>query len=857
MGVIHGIAPLPPRSERYELLTSDVVETADVCVIGSGAGGAVITRELAAGGKSVVLLERGGYYEGRDMNQRDTDMLPLLWKNAGLNFDDNLSIAIAQGECLGGSTIINDAVCFDTPDRVRSEWKALGMNFTDEEWSEHTAHVNQTLHVSPVTEAELNRNNRMLREGARKIGLREHAANSRNCVNCRQCGFCHCGCHYDTKQNVLVTFLHEALGDPRSEVRIYCNCEAETLRVANGRVVGVEGEFRGVDGKERFRIRVNARTVVVAAGAIASSFLLLKNRIASKTAGRGVCLHPAVLVVGQFPYEVKPNQGIPMAYTVHDFGVIRTQELTRQEYGIKEGEFLIEGISLPMLQFAMGMPGSPDQHHAFLQKFNNLAIAGIFARDGNLGRVSISPTKRLSFNYALGPTEIQTLASACAITGKMWFALGAERVASRHPAVPFLDRPADIEKLTQAILTDPKRMKLASAHPQSGNRIGTDPSSSTVDPDCRVHGLSNLFVCDASVFPTAVGVNPQVSVMVVASMAAARMLRDWDQRYAGIAVSQSTGLTGSIAHPMYFRIPALAQAFTEAKNAKGLESLLGSADEKPTADNWSFDPDAMEITNDSKWRSFFARDDLNPAKPPLYQRGFWRRFEGTGATLKGTTRPMGTDLRIPLKVSEREVVPYGKCLVVEHLDPKYARQTELLKFVDDRHILGRIFEGPPGPTGNIADFALTRTYPFELMTPEDHDVLFQGAARPDGEQILGVWEGQLVAEGGWSAPLFQFRFYRENGVLKNEYRFGTKVAGTGVVNVAPAQLEMREESDGFRNELRMVNAEWMVGNHFGSPDRLAAWLPPNSSWVPVGASADPVRLPFVLRRIADPEAYMD
>jgi len=118
MGIIYGIDKLPKRNEAYQLIQNDILESVDVCIIGSGAAGAVLAKELIETGKSVILLERGRYYEGKDMNQREPDMMPLLWKNAGFNFDDKLRIAIAQGCCLGGSTIINDAVCFDPPPRL-------------------------------------------------------------------------------------------------------------------------------------------------------------------------------------------------------------------------------------------------------------------------------------------------------------------------------------------------------------------------------------------------------------------------------------------------------------------------------------------------------------------------------------------------------------------------------------------------------------------------------------------------------------------------------------------------------------------------------------------------------------------
>ena len=105
MGIIYGIENYPTRNEKYELIRNDIIENdVDVCIIGSGAAGAVLFKELVESGKRVILLERGGYHEGKDMNQREFDMLPLLWKNAGFNFNDSLRLAIAQGCCVGGSS---------------------------------------------------------------------------------------------------------------------------------------------------------------------------------------------------------------------------------------------------------------------------------------------------------------------------------------------------------------------------------------------------------------------------------------------------------------------------------------------------------------------------------------------------------------------------------------------------------------------------------------------------------------------------------------------------------------------------------------------------------------------------------
>ena len=120
--------------------------------------------KLAESGKSVVLLEKGGYYDGESMNQREADMIPLLWKNAGANFTSNLRIAVAQGCCLGGSTVINDAVCFRIPDIVIDQWNQMGVSITKEEWDKANDEVSKRIHVTEVTEEELNTNAKKLKE---------------------------------------------------------------------------------------------------------------------------------------------------------------------------------------------------------------------------------------------------------------------------------------------------------------------------------------------------------------------------------------------------------------------------------------------------------------------------------------------------------------------------------------------------------------------------------------------------------------------------------------------------------------------------------------------------------------------
>jgi hypothetical protein len=217
-----------------------------------------------------------------------------------------------------------------------------------------------------------------------------HYKNHRNCGpsitdsalgSCVKCGFCHLGCHYDTKQSTLVTYIHDALSDPSVDYSAYCNCRADRITYENNNATGVDGTFVDASGNEKFRIRINAKVVIVSAGAIASSNLLQKSRIGGKNVGRGLALHPAPFVMGVFDELIHGNRGVPMSYTCHEFGVTN---------GVEKGGFLIESIFLPVFQMALAIPSIGLDHRKMMENYAYSTMAGIMTRDEPTGTVLMS-----------------------------------------------------------------------------------------------------------------------------------------------------------------------------------------------------------------------------------------------------------------------------------------------------------------------------------------------------------------------------------------------------------------------------------------------------------------------------------
>lgn len=855
MGIIYGLDALSARNEKYETIKNDIVENTDVCIIGSGAAGAVLAKELVESGKKVVLLEKGGYYEGKDMNQRDADMLPLLWKNSGFQFDDNLKIAIAQGSCLGGSTVINDAVCFDTPQRVRDEWKKMGVNFSNEEWSYHTKRVNKTLNVSEVSDFELNRNSLMLKNGAEKLHFQDHRKNHRNCISCMQCGFCHLGCHYETKQNVLVTYLHQALSAPDSNLHVYCNCDTNKITYKDGIANGVEGDFVNAGGEKLYRIRVNAKVVILSAGAIASSKLLLSNNIAQETAGRGLCLHPAPFIMGDFDYEIKGNQGIPMAYTIHDFGVTRTSDKTRNDWGFDGGEFLIESIFLPILQFSIAIPAGLGEHQRLLQRFNNYAMAGILIRDDNNGRVALTPMGSTSITYNLGQKELKSMAKGMELISRMWFALGAKRIVSSHRKAMIIEKEDDIPKLVDKVINDPNNLLLGSAHPQSGNKIGIDPNTSVVNSDCKVHGFENLFVCDASVFPTAVGVNPQITVMTFASIISSRISRDWKTKYDKIATGISLGNTCSKSQPMYCMKQNLSELFDSTDTQYAASMLVNDKNGTIDDTNWSFDPQTLLISNNTHWKGIFSRDHDFENTINLYAGGFWKRFSQNDGKITGVTHPFEAGVYAPNIATDKQLEGFGKVILLEYTQSPFDRFYDVLKIVDENTILGKAFANRPVPGKEMMTFSMLKKYPLEFMSEDDHSMLYSKMKKPILKNMVGIWEGYLVSDSTWSDRVFKFRYYFDDGVLKNDYIFGGILSGTAIVTEESDHVTMRDETTLFHDEIRQVNDNILIGKYYSQPNDVSKWLGDGPSFIHTDKTKNGFYLPYVLKRMGKETAY--
>jgi choline dehydrogenase-like flavoprotein len=495
----------------------DVVEQADVCVVGSGGGGAVAAAELAEAGRSVVVLEQGHHWTARDMTQREDDMLPRLFEEAGMRQTVDGAFTILQGRNVGGSTVHNLCYAFRTPEPIVRMWReehALAP-LTSEALAPSLARVERGLGVKPIREDEVNSLNRLLRAGAEKLGYSGFVTRH-NREGCVKSGYCILGCSYDAKQSMLVTYVPRA---DRAGARIYANARAERLETQGGRIRRVLGRALDEGGEPRGAIEVTAKVVVLAAGAVASPDLLLRSGLGGAHVGRHLHLHPSVMAAGFWDEPIHAYRGIPQSYYVDEF-----IDLERDPHA---GYVLMPISGFPVLT-AANLPGFGRRHFELMRDYSRMGGLLALLHDRSEGRVESGATlSRPRIHYALEPGDRRQLAAGLHHATEVLFAAGARRVAMpwfHDPVV--LERGDDLSVIERRGVREGE-LPLASTHPQSTCRMGGDPAASVVNAFGECHEVPGLFVADMSVFPTSLGAPPQITTAALADRTAHHILSRW------------------------------------------------------------------------------------------------------------------------------------------------------------------------------------------------------------------------------------------------------------------------------------------------------------------------------------------
>lgn len=518
----------------------------DVVVVGSGAAGATLAATLAERGFGrIVMLEKGPHYDKRFFDQRELDMSVLRAERGGRRTEDG-AYPVQSGECVGGGTTVNFALCFDPLPAVWNGWRhehgVSGFSFATSasdygvpglNLAGALADVRQRSDVNPAPDWGINDNNRLFARGAarRGIAVKRFELNMKGCIGC---GFCGQGCAYDAKRGTLVTYVPDAL---RNGVQLVHHCDVERVRIessngtpfARGIIATVRPTVQGSLPNSVLPgpLAISAPLVVLAAGAVGTPVILQRSAYPDRddVVGRGVVLHPSLPIGGVFDRTLQNYRNITGTFysdAFHD-----------------SHRFVLECLFDHPMDTALAVPSFGRAHFDVMRDYRKLAGFGVMLIDeaNRENRVRWNAAANgAAIRYALGERDKERLRFGARTAVEIMLAAGAhtafltsderlnrsEGAVFRHP-----HEAAACARLTFR----PHSTLLASAHVQASAKMGAEPRRSVTNARGETHHVRNLIVCDASSFPTSCGANPMLAIMAMARYQGLRIAAE-RKRYA-------------------------------------------------------------------------------------------------------------------------------------------------------------------------------------------------------------------------------------------------------------------------------------------------------------------------------------
>jgi choline dehydrogenase-like flavoprotein len=501
-------APEPEPTDIGDLEPRGEGEECDVAIVGSGAGGAAAAATLAEAGLDVLVLESGPYVDHTTYPSDPLDGLPLFYRDGGMTIATGKpAIPVPVGRTVGGTTVINSGTCFRAPGEVLEEWRDReGLEWATDLEPLYEA-AEEVLAVTPLDLETLGRNGQLCAEGARAVGA-SGGPISRNAGRCVQCSSCPLGCRIDAKRAAHVSYLPRAVA---AGGRVRAGVQVQRVLTESGRATGLacRAGFPTTGPQEMRRNgrpaagrdwRVRAKAVISAGGAFGTPELLLRSGLRHPALGRHLHIHPAAWIGARYEEEVRGWEGVMQSYYVDQW----------QPEGI-----LLEATFTPLSFGAQWLPGAGAAFTDRVANFDHIASIGVHLHDRSEGRVGVTSNGSLRLSYHLLDDEARQIQFGIARAAEIHFAAGATEVYPNVGPVSVIKR-GELNQF-ESLRLRPADLRLEAFHPMSTARMGADADVSVVDTKGAVRGTDGLYVADASLLPTSVGVNPMMTIIACAT----------------------------------------------------------------------------------------------------------------------------------------------------------------------------------------------------------------------------------------------------------------------------------------------------------------------------------------------------
>ncbi len=494
------------RHITFEAFGQPAVELdVDFVVVGSGAGGAAAAVILARAGHSVAIVEAGPWRAPVDYpHSTYGTMRDLFDAWGGLVTQSRALWPVVQASCVGGTTVINSAIVVRTPGDCFERWEreyGITARGLDKRVWDHQDRLEHELSAEIVPPDARGHSNTLAMDGAEALGWDSHYM-VRYARACEGTGQCLQGCRKGRKQSTNVNYVPEVL--ERGGYVISC-APVDRVAFADGRAAGVAGNFRDPVTRRsgsRFRVRAT-KGVLLAASVTQTPLLLARSGIKSKALGTLFRAHPGTGIFGVYDHPVDQNVGATQGWASTAF---------RVDPGLK-----LETLAIPPEMVAGRLPGGGAELVRRFREYRNIAMWVAAVRAESAGTIKPGFFGNPVVRYQLDEPDMHRFRSGLAMVARMHFAAGAKEIIPCIHGLPYKLGPDEVDQIEEGPL-DPRNYIAILSHLFGGCPMSADPRQGVVDGNGKVHGVEALYVVDASAIPTTIGVNPQHTIMALASV---------------------------------------------------------------------------------------------------------------------------------------------------------------------------------------------------------------------------------------------------------------------------------------------------------------------------------------------------
>lgn len=831
----------------------------DFIIIGSGYGGAITAARIAAATpkQTVCVLERGREWEVGKF----PDSLPEVLQNARnpvnptglyefLAFPD---ISILKGCGLGGTSLINANVAI-TPDEDLFEQSAWPRTIRFPEMAQFYTKAAQTLGANPHPRSNpkqagclhkvqgLERRAQQLNQQAYGLnivvnfdvdGPNKHGVPQKPCTDC---GDCVTGCNVGAKNTLQMNYLPIA---QQNGADIFTRVEVKWIEKLNGGGWRVHG--RRFSGLFPDNFTLEAHNVILSAGSLGTPEILLRSE------KKGLSLSPKL--GSQFSgngdfFALAYNSD----YQINTLGFGKDANHAWRQRGNAPGPSIVGAVkydkNLPLEKRLLVEDFSfPSAYvSAAMAAFDLTAQLGL-AQDTDFGdeqqerirRDHNRPNDPYRFDDgALNHTLLYLIMGHDDAKGTLrlkrnfldledrleidWDNVGRQPLFDRiNEEIRRHARSLGASFLTNPLWQFTPQKNLITAHPLGGCPVGEDYQHGAADQFGRVFAgdgsiHDGLFVADGSLIPTALGVNPFLTISALSERIADRIVR----KIGGEAFPASPTSVGvsriDALEVITYKEPELERLFNRVQT-RGIETMVNHGEV-------SLNPDQGIIRNDTVWKGFFPRGHvLNQISTPFFA-SFKKRFSKTAdgkyvgltSDSDGRINARNTLEEITIKKREGSLDP-GKYILLRYTDAQWRGFYDIFKVVNDDLLIGRVYLGEYPNGLRLFTFPMTRAYGLDNLTVADHQAIYQKASVPNKAQLHGLWEMHLVSNANNTGTVAYLKFdLKPSGRLEARYQFLGLLEGLSEPVFGQEHFQMNDFT-AFHDEIRYVNENLLVGKY--------------------------------------------